>query len=259
MEVVIAASIIAQVSVIAIDKFTARYDAVTRLRETNHEANRHQDESEPQRWTRPQTQAASISERQVEMTEQNLHVDPQVEAIPDEHSIEFLEHRLMDLRNQARQLNAPDTLVQYARVTREANKVEKALNEKKAEKAPSAKIPLETAPFIGALSELIKPGVGVVRHGVTSNMVRNIPRIVAFLFLWYYFSWRPDSANQGIAMTVDCRALRPISFLFRKLSPACLEDDWICVAQASQTPQCVISYSWALILCNMFISALLHA
>lgn len=48
-----------------------------------------------------------------------------------EDNIEALEARLSQLRAQAKDLSSPDTFVQYARVSREANRVEKELLEKK--------------------------------------------------------------------------------------------------------------------------------
>lgn len=48
-----------------------------------------------------------------------------------EGSISSLEAKLGQLKSQAKALNSPDTFVQYARVSREANKVERELNDKR--------------------------------------------------------------------------------------------------------------------------------
>lgn len=50
---------------------------------------------------------------------------------PPEGSIPALEKKLKELRAEAKRVNSPDTFVQYARLSREANKVEKELMEKK--------------------------------------------------------------------------------------------------------------------------------
>lgn len=44
-------------------------------------------------------------------------------------------------------------------------------------------------------------------------------------------------------MAIDCHAIRPLSFLFRKHMPLCMEDDWQCAASAR--PMCGISYVFA--------------
>ena len=56
--------------------------------------------------------------------------EPDADQFP-EGSISALEKKLKHLRAEAKRVNAPDTFVQYARLTREANKVEKELTEKK--------------------------------------------------------------------------------------------------------------------------------
>lgn len=109
MEVVVATSVIAHFAVLAIDRYIARLE-VSAIN------------SEDIQLSRDAQPAISSTQPQ----ENETHV-----TAPKEGSIEFLEARLKQLRNQAKRLNAPDTLVQYARVTREANRVEKELNEKK--------------------------------------------------------------------------------------------------------------------------------
>lgn len=113
MEVVIATSLIAHFGVLAVDRYIAKLEA-SAVGDVPHATDEQQTISSSQ----PQgNESATKNESAV--------------TKPEEGSIEFLEMRLKELRNQAKRLNAPDTLVQYARVTREANKVEKDVNEKK--------------------------------------------------------------------------------------------------------------------------------
>eukprot|EP00178_Gracilaria_changii_P027722 TRINITY_DN909_c0_g1_i2.p1 TRINITY_DN909_c0_g1~~TRINITY_DN909_c0_g1_i2.p1 ORF type:complete len:260 (+),score=32.63 TRINITY_DN909_c0_g1_i2:1064-1843(+) len=259
MEVVVAASLLAHIGVLTIERRARGIGThVHRPADTIHSRAGLLNQREPE--VQPQTQYQSSPQPQnaAEVTEQNHHAHSRPEQV-DEDSLQFLQQRLDELRDQARRLNAPDTLVQYAHVTREANKVEKALNEKRAEQGVSATTPMGVDAIAKSLADVLKPGADVLRKGVAFHMLKMVPRMLAFIFLWYYFTLRKSSARQGIAMMVDCQALRPLSFLFRKVSPACSHDDWVCVAQASQTPVCAISYSWALVLCSIVIPLLFHA
>lgn len=61
----------------------------------------------------------------------------------DENSVPALEARLKELRAEAAQLTSADTFVQYAQVTRQANKVEKKLRELKGTCAAHARKQME--------------------------------------------------------------------------------------------------------------------
>lgn len=52
-------------------------------------------------------------------------------SVVDETNVESLEEKVKELRAQATQLTSADTFVQYARVTREANRLEKLLKDVK--------------------------------------------------------------------------------------------------------------------------------
>lgn len=112
MEVVLAASAAANVAIVLIERFSNRETVTEEKQDVASEG----------------TQA--LQELQTETEE--VVTDPQVEETDaPEGSVRALEIRLKELRAQAKQLNSPDTFVQYARVSREANKVEKELLEKK--------------------------------------------------------------------------------------------------------------------------------
>ena len=62
---------------------------------------------------------------------QSRNSDEGSSAEESESPIKALEKKLKDLRESAKELTSPDDFVKYARVNREANKVEKELKEKK--------------------------------------------------------------------------------------------------------------------------------
>lgn len=108
-----------------------------------------------------------------------------------------------------------------------------------------------------AFTSMITPeATSVVRKRINSQVLRTVPRVLAFALLWYYFSWTAGAMTQGNVMTIECDALRPISWMFRKQSRTCAEEDWLC---AAQRPLCAISYSWALVLCNVVIAKIFKA
>lgn len=67
-----------------------------------------------------------VEEREEEETDVVSTVEPL-----EEGSIAALEAKLKSLRTEAKLLTSPDSFVQYAKVSREANKVEKVLKQKK--------------------------------------------------------------------------------------------------------------------------------
>lgn len=91
----------------------------------------------------------------------------------------------------------------------------------------------------------------VIRKHASIMMMKMAVRLCLVLGLYIYFSWYQEDENRGVAMTIDCQAFRPISFLFRRQTPLCFEGDWNCVAQL---PECVVSYGMVLVLCNIVLT-----
>lgn len=57
-------------------------------------------------------------------TNRNLSSNP---TVTDSQEVAALKEKLQNLRNEAKELTSPDTFVQYAKVLREANEVEREL------------------------------------------------------------------------------------------------------------------------------------
>lgn len=80
-------------------------------------------------------------------------------------------------------------------------------------------------------------------------------RVILIVSIWMYFTWYERSGMGGEVMGIDCRALRPFSMLLRKRENHCVEDDWVCAAQA---PECIVSYTMILFVCNAVFSLVLQ-
>lgn len=200
---------------------------------------------------------------------------------PEEGSIPALRKKLKELQLQAKQLNSPDTFVQYAKVTREANKVEKELLEKEGTFVlhvqldsveteqlatdsfenvscvpPTASEPrpnngLNGLEIVSAMSRFLAPkATKTVQSRVKWMTAKLAIRMVILAAMWMYFSWQLPAGRRGEVMAIDCRAFRPLSILLRKRDALCGEDDWTC---ASRAQECVVSYYYAFGICNMVI------
>lgn len=122
---------------------------------------------------------------------------------------------------------------------------------------PNSADPVGIADLTGILSNLVTPhATRSVKRTARVLALKTAVRVLLFVLMWVYFSRYRAGESRGEVMAVDCRAFRPLSFLFRKRTPICIEDDWVC---AAQPPQCVVSYAMALILTNAVFSMLLQA
>lgn len=122
MEVVLFTSIVTQLSVFVIDRYTSwrrSIEPATAQIQQNHLLT-----TNPNLDPFPNDSPRS-NKHSTECSDQETDIKH------EEGTVEALEHQLKQLRTQARRLNAPDTLVQYVRVMREANKVEKKLEHKR--------------------------------------------------------------------------------------------------------------------------------
>lgn len=120
MEVVILGSVVSNIAIFLIERYAKRppkpaivLQVQTRSTETH--ASRGDQPPERENANTPDQESSETSE---------------TEELP-EGSIPALEKKLQGLRADAKRANSPDTFVQYARLSREANKVEKELMEKK--------------------------------------------------------------------------------------------------------------------------------
>lgn len=81
------------------------------------------------------------------------------------------------------------------------------------------------------------------------QMISNFAvRLTFILCMWLVFTRGKFGPARGIVMSIDCRAMRPLSFLLHRFSPECAADDWVCAAESGTT--CGISYILATVLCN---------
>ncbi|CDF32770.1 unnamed protein product [Chondrus crispus] len=194
------------------------------------------------------TQRASNSKDRVEAAPAS-DANPQeadAEQFP-EGSIPALEKKVKHLRAEAKRVNAPDTFVQYARLTREANKVEKELTEKKALE-PSDTHGTVLPDVMAMLSKAVTPQAqSSMKRRAQFMVLKAIVRALPFLLLWWYFSPFGYDRGPADALVIDCRAFRPLSFIFSKREPSCGDDHWMC---AAQPPQCAVSYWMVLVLAN---------
>lgn len=117
MEVVLGTCVLAQVLVKGIDKLASRFPKV------NESTSSPEDHLHSPIGTSLESEVSSDDVLRITET-------PPVAEAP-EGSIQALQAQLKKLRMEAKELSSPDTFVQYARVMREANKVEKELNEKR--------------------------------------------------------------------------------------------------------------------------------
>lgn len=241
MEVVLVGSALSNVAVLLIDVYAKR------LRDR-------EDVATTTPPTPPNVDGTSTNDFSSEAAAPSAENVADAEEFP-EGSIPALEKRLRELRAEAKQVNSPDTFVQYARLSREANKVEKELMEKKALE-PNSGDSTGIPDIMGVMSNLITPHAKTsVKRKARLMAVKTVVRALPFVLLWIYFSRYRGGESAGEVMTIDCRALRPVSFIFRKRTSLCADDDWVC---ASQPPQCVISYTMVLILANTVFSFLLQ-
>ena len=78
-------------------------------------------------------------------------------------------------------------------------------------------------------------------------VLKAIVLALPFILLWWYFSPLGYGQGPADALVIDCRAFRPVSFIFSKRESSCVDDDWMC---AAQPPQCAVSYGMVLVLAN---------
>lgn len=127
MEVVLISTVLAHITIGVIDKYS--------LQESNHtevmRRKRKRSDDETQEYSENKEEIVPCSEsKDRDGSEEEEKARMRHEKV-DEDSIPSLEARVKALRVEASQLTSADTFVQYARVTREANRLEKRLTELK--------------------------------------------------------------------------------------------------------------------------------
>lgn len=178
------------------------------------------------------------------------------EAVVDENDVASLERRIKSLRTQAQQLTSADTFVQYARVTREANKLEKRLKELKGPDDNTIEGLVDVDKIAKAMSKAFGGGSPVtsIRQSLmsTKTVLKLIVRVLSFAILWWQFSYvrgsNGDDGMRGQVIHVNCRVVAPFQWMLKKHSPICHEDDYICAADMTKT--CSVSVYVCLWLCN---------
>lgn len=118
MEVVVAASVITQVGLHLCDSFVE-----WRVRNTVTAGPVHESSTDRGHQETEDQEAEQLPTKENDSRESG--------TVPEEGSIQALELKLEQLRERAKELTSPDSFVQYARVNREANKVEKEIKQKK--------------------------------------------------------------------------------------------------------------------------------
>lgn len=164
---------------------------------------------------------------------QNPQPDGDTCPAAEEGSIAALRQKLEALCAEAKRLNSPDSFVAYARVTREANKVEKELQEKKALEPGDPLAHLDVTRLVSAL--LPSQTTQRMRRSATTMALKAAFRLMPSVLMLIYFM---VSGRSTTVVTIDCRAVRPLTMLFRSIQPVCTVDDWQCAGQA---PLCGVS------------------
>lgn len=172
-----------------------------------------------------------------------------------DNSAEGLKRRIKQLRAEAAKLTSADTFVEYARKTREATRLEKQLREEFGDAEE------DTIPGLIDLDRMSRVMKDVIAKHATKSAQRSfsmrlvakiVVKIVLLISLWYVFSYGRSYSTRGDVMYVDCRALRPVSFLFHKRPGFCAENDWNCASQPKE--ECAVSYLIAVLISNSVIA-----
>lgn len=251
METVILSSIAARVAINVIDRYVPN-----RIFERSPPSARPVRHATPSEDSTPTpTQKASRTAEQASETAPSSTVTEQAsnsDAV-DENDVASLERRIKLLRTQAQQLTSADTFVQYARVTRQANKLEKRLRELKGPDDNS----IEGLVDVDKIAETISKALGgspvtSMRQGLMSTKIilKLIVRVLSFAVLWWQFSHVRGSGNRmrGQVIHVNCGVVAPFQWMLKQHSPICHVDDWVCAADTTKT--CSVSVYLCLWLCN---------
>lgn len=171
----------------------------------------------------------------------------------DENDVASLERRIKSLRTQAQQLTSADTFVQYARVTRQANKLEKRLKELKGPDDNTIEGLVDVDKIAKAMSKAFGGSpVTSMRQGLmsTKTILKLIVRVLSFAILWWQFSYVRGSGDgmRGQVIHVNCRVVAPFQWILKQHNPICHEDDYICAADMTKT--CSVSVYVCLWFCN---------
>ncbi len=156
-----------------------------------------------------------------------------------------LEAQLAKLKAEARDANSPDESVKYARLTREANKVEKELISIRGEEQP-------TLPILEIMSSMMS-----TTRVASSARLRTVRAVLGFLplvFLWAFFRFYAKHDASAI-IVADCDVFRPFAWLLRKVPANCPPEAATCDAKQ----MCAIGYRAVAVVTNSVVGRLMSA
>jgi len=160
-----------------------------------------------------------------------------------------LEIQLKELKEKARDANSPDTFVQYAKLTREANQVEKKLIALRGDDDQAS------LPILDLMSSMMPASATA---SVTSQakyaVLRMILGFLPLVVLWAYFRFYTNNEASAV-IVAECDIFRPFGFLFRKVAN-CDGDTDVCDAEQGKE-MCAIGYRAISIVTNSVVGRLI--
>lgn len=156
-----------------------------------------------------------------------------------------LEEQLAKLKAEARDSTSPDEFVKYARLTREANKVEKELISIRGEEQP-------TLPILEIMSSMMP--ANRVASSARASTARFVLSFLPLLFLWGFFRFYAKH-DAGVLLTAECDVFRPFSWLLRKVPANCPSETSTCDAKE----MCAIGYRAVAVVTNSVVTRMLSA
>lgn len=263
MELVILSTALARVATYAADRFIPEQPALEGLKgwlgigttDSNEKGSNDQDRNTDEISHNAKDGSSVTSNDKASDKDGNDVAKREQEEEVDANSAEGLKRRIKQLRAEAAKLTSADTFLEYARKTREATRLEKRLREE----------------FEDAEDDTLAGGIDVDRmtrvmknvmakHATTSAQRSFSMRFVAKIMvkmlllvsLWYAFSYGRSNDARGHVMYIDCRALRPVSFLLSKRPVSCAENDWECAARPRD--ECGVSYLVAVVMSHSVVA-----
>lgn len=262
MELVILSTALARVATYAVDRFVPEEPALEGLKglfgigknENDNEESK-SEEGKASETPHNATDGLSVAGDEERLTDKDTLTESEQANEVDDNSAEGLKMRIKQLRAEAAKLTSADTFMEYARKTREATRLEKQLREEFGDTEDDT-IPggIDVDRMSRVMKDVIaKHATKSAQRSFSMRLVAKIVvKILLLISLWYVFSYGRSYETRGHVMYVDCRALRPVSFLFRKRPVLCAENDWNCASQPKE--ECAVSYLVAVLISNSVIA-----
>ena len=156
-----------------------------------------------------------------------------------------LEAQLAKLKAEARDANSPDEFVKYARLTREANKVEKELISIRGEEQA-------TLPILEIMSSMMP--TTKVATSARASTARFLLGFLPLVLLWGFFNYY-SKEDASALIIADCDIFRPFAWVLHKVPANCSTETATCDAKE----MCAIGYKAVAVVTNSVVARALSA